>query len=266
MGKDDGPSINWGALTAFSGLLVAFGALAYVLGLLVMWIPASKATHDFVLSWSTVSLMPRTTVAGIGVRWSLVGAHLLYVVLSIPLWFLGLWVYSNFQEPMPIRRKALAYVGIVVSIFALVLALLYVERIIAYLSDLPRLRYALVPIVMVASLSPLLKDRIESGSISQSAVRRVLLTAAFFIFLNFVTSIFVITSVGQLGRPVAEVTGDKEIKGSFTGLLWTHTEGFWYLFDREYSLCAIPDEYVRTVRIVKSGSEKGNAARLTSCP
>jgi len=167
---------------------------------------------------------------------------------------------------MPIRRKALAYVGIVVSIFALVLALLYVERIIAYLSDLPRLRYALVPIVMVASLSPLLKDRIESGSISQSAVRRVLLTAAFFIFLNFVTSIFVITSVGQLGRPVAEVTGDKEIKGSFTGLLWTHTEGFWYLFDREYSLCAIPDEYVRTVRIVKSGSEKGNAARLTSCP
>jgi hypothetical protein len=156
--------------------------------------------------------------------------------------------------------------GIVVFVCALVWALWEVEVIIANASDLPPLRYALAPVVMVAVLFPLLHERIKSGSISQSTIRRVLWTAAFFIFLDFVTSIFVISSVGHLGRPVAEVTSDKEPKDVTTGLLWTHTEGFWYLFNREYNLCAIPDDYVRTVRIMKSGPEREFAPRLTSCP
>ena len=79
MDRDDKPLIDWGVLSAIAALVVAFGALAYVLGLLAMWFPASKETQDFALSWYATSLVPQTTVAGIGVRWSLVGSHLLFV-------------------------------------------------------------------------------------------------------------------------------------------------------------------------------------------
>ncbi len=268
MGRDD-VSQFWSALTALAGLLVAFGAMAYVLGLLAMWIPASKATEDFILSWSAVSLVPRTTVAGVGVRWSLVGGHLLYVVLSIPLWILVLWVWDGLSA-IGISKpsgsvRTLAYVGIGALSIGLVLAFVYVKVIIAFASDLPLLRHVLMPIILVVVLSPLILELIKSGSITWQMTKRVLWIAAFFILLNFVTSIFVIGFVGPLGRPVAEVTGDNELRDGTTGFLWTHTEGFWYVFDEDYNLCAISDEDVEIVRI-REWPGKDKDPNLTSCP
>ena len=95
--RDDKPLIDWGVLSAIAALVVAFGALAYVLGLLAMWFPASKETHDFALSWYATSLVPQTTVAGIGVRWTLVGSHLLFVFFSFHScsWCHGSTVYTK---------------------------------------------------------------------------------------------------------------------------------------------------------------------------
>jgi hypothetical protein len=269
--RRDTPLINWGELTALSALFVAFGAMVYSVGLLAMWIPAAQATQDFALSWYVVSLMPRTTVAGIGVRWSLVGSHLLFVLFLLPLLFLVQWVSSLYQtrsldrlRPNTLKASAID-ISIVVYVSALVWALFHVGLISPMVAHMPVLRYLLLPLIVLYLLDPLVREFLEFGSNSRPVKRRVLRRAAVLIIINFVTSILVISTVGQVARPVAELRVKKGFKTDVTGELWTHTEGFWYVFDQEKNLCAIPDAEVRIVRIWKRGATREDAPKLTSC-
>ena len=245
--------------------------MVYVVGLLAMWIPAAQATQDFALSWYVVSLMPRTTVAGIGVRWSLVGSHLLFVIFLLPLLFLVQWVYGLHQtrslvrlHPNTLKASAID-ITIVVYLSALAWALFHVELISPLVAHVPGIRYLLLPLIVLYLLSPLVREFLEFGSNSRLVKRRVLRRAAVLIIINFVTSTLVISTVGQVSRPVAELSVKKGFKSGITGELWTHTEGFWYVFDHDNNLCAIPDADVRIVRIWKRGATKEDAPRLTSC-
>ena len=259
MDRDNVPLIDWGELTALSALFVAFGAMVYVVGLLAMWIPAAKDTQDFALSWYVVSLMPRTSVAGIGVRWSLVGSHLLFVIFLLPLLFLVQWIYHLYEAHSlsrlrPTTIKALAVnIGIVIYVFALIWALLHVELISPKVFLVPGLRYLLLPIIVLIVFCPLARDFLEFGSISRAAKRRVLRRATLFILINFVTSVLVISTVGQVSRPVAEMSGERGLKGGITGELWTHTEGFWYVMKdggkHSGAMVAVPDDNAAAVRI-----------------
>jgi hypothetical protein len=271
--RDDKPLIDWGVLSAIAALVVAFGALAYVVGLLAMWIPASTETHDFALSWYATSLVPRTTVAGIGVRWTLVGSHLLFVFFLLPLLFLVPWLYRlyekqhlNYLKPTTFRALAID-MGIAGYFAALIWTLIHVELIVSKVSVLPGLRYALLPIILVVVFIPhLVSDFREFGSISRPTKRHLLGRAALLILINFGASLLVIATTGQLSLPVVQVSGSKELKGGITGNIASHTEGFWYVFDREKNLCAIPDENVEIVRLWKGGPAEDNLPKPTLCP
>jgi hypothetical protein len=271
--RDDKPLIDWGVLSAIAALVVAFGALAYVVGLLAMWFPASTETHDFALSWYATSLVPQTTVAGIGVRWTLVGSHLLFVFFLLPLLFLVPWLYRlykkqhlNYLKPTTFRALAID-MGIAVYFAALIWTLIHVELIASKVSVLPGLRYALLPsILVVVFIPPLVRDFRESGSISRPTKRHLLGRAALLILINFGASLFVIATTGQLSLPVVQLSGSKELKGGVTGNIAGHTEGFWYVYDREKNLCAIPDENVEIVRLWKAGPAADKLPKPTLCP
>jgi len=59
----------WDYAAGVSGLAVLFGALIYALGLVVVFAPLLRTeTHDVSTAWHATFLVPRSTVAGLGVR------------------------------------------------------------------------------------------------------------------------------------------------------------------------------------------------------
>ena len=61
-------------------IVAGVGGATYILGLVTLWAPiAWSYTHDFDTAWYAVSLVPKTTVAGLGVRYLLAPA-LLYTM------------------------------------------------------------------------------------------------------------------------------------------------------------------------------------------
>ncbi len=276
--RDDAPLIDWGVFSALSALIIAFGAMAYALGLLAMWLPASRYTQDFILSWYVVSLMPNTAAAGIGIRWSLIGAHLPFVLLSLPLYFLVGWFFRLYGAH-ELRRlspnssiKAWVFgVSIVIYVALLVLALAQVKVVVPTLLAVPGLRYFPLPIIVsVFLLWPLAQDRRELGYVSRSTQRRMLRRAALLVLINFAMGFYVISTVGKVSRPIVQMSVEVSRKGqsdrTVIGELWTNTEGYWYVFDKGRNVCAMPSEDVQIVQIMKRGESNDNVPKPTSCP
>jgi hypothetical protein len=59
----------WTSIADISALVAVLAAAIYVLGLFTLWVPIyTTYTHDFEAAWHAASLVPRTLVAGLGVR------------------------------------------------------------------------------------------------------------------------------------------------------------------------------------------------------
>lgn len=70
-----------------SALLAIFAGTTYALGLMAIWVPTVVITNDIDTAWLAVSMMRRTVVAGVSIRY-LFGIPLL--VLGAPLTFIAL--------------------------------------------------------------------------------------------------------------------------------------------------------------------------------
>jgi hypothetical protein len=89
--------------------------------------------------------------------------------------------------------------------------------------------------------------------------------ATLFILLNFITSLVVIGVAGKLSPPEVRLSRTGQMNDPITGLLWTHTETYWYVFDAEKSILrGIPDKNVRLVRIWR-GEDEEDAPKSKSC-
>jgi hypothetical protein len=183
-------------------------------------------------------------------------------------WLYRLYQKQNLNYLKPTTFRALARnMGIAVYFAALIWALIHVELIVSKVSVLPGLRYALLPSILAVLFIPLLvRDFREFGSISRQTKRHLLGRAALLILISFGTSLLVIGATGQLSLPVVQVSGSKEFKGGITGNIAGHTEGYWYVYDREKNLCAIPDENVEIVRLWKGGPAEAKHPKPTLCP
>jgi hypothetical protein len=68
-GKQNEQRSWWDYIAGVSGLLVAIGGLIYVLGLFSLWAPLARSqTPDMVAAWQATSLVPKTVVAGLGLK------------------------------------------------------------------------------------------------------------------------------------------------------------------------------------------------------
>jgi hypothetical protein len=77
----------WDYIAGASGLSVAVGGLIYVLGLFSLWAPIARTqTPDTVAAWQATSLVPKTVVAGLGVKqlvaFPLFAGALIFIVTS----------------------------------------------------------------------------------------------------------------------------------------------------------------------------------------
>ena len=109
------PNISFGEISA----LLAVAAIGiYLVGLFALWFPISRTfTGDFTSAWYAVSLLPRTVVAGQGVR-----QVLAYPVLSV---FVLCFIYLAVGVVKKRLRVDLITASLIVALVIAVLVLVY---------------------------------------------------------------------------------------------------------------------------------------------
>jgi hypothetical protein len=260
------------SLAEVSALLAVFGAMTYVLGLFALWVPIARAyTHDFTSAWYAASLVPKTIIAGQGVK-ELLGLPLftvLGVVVVIMIRQLTLRSDEDTAEAA-FRRFSwflIAITAICVPFFGYyplfktltssAMEGSYVDVLGVYLEHFRYIQnYAAAWVVLLgASLTALylsynrefLGLQLSSENpLPKVTDRRLVLSSFALVFgLSFLGG-FVNTSLySQPPMPTVEITGTSKVEGA----LLTHTEGFWYVFNQDGELIAIPDDEVKTVRV-----------------
>jgi hypothetical protein len=260
-------------LVQVSALVTAFAALIYVLGIVALWMPIARAfTNDFSTALYAVSLMSRTVVAGQGVR-SLFGP-----ALVITLYLLLYYLLMAVQLELYIRafdRKPRKWLRRFFNLWLLVVGSLAIGGVLEPYVFPPSSGPASVPgsenlvlALQIASFALYLfgltvltvayKFRegnwgwgtfgreYEKGSlISSSWWRKKVLPYVVLFSLFVVLSSFPLAAAQDPPLPQIRVDGTSKTEG----YLLVHSDGFWYLFDKEGDLLAIPDSEVKTVRI-----------------
>lgn len=215
-----------------SAVLAVLAALTYLLGLLVLWLPIARThTDDLTTAWHAVSLVPRPVVAGLGVGQLLpvptltVAAFAAFVLV---LAFVGLNVGRRWGERAVKWRVGISTVIVGVVVVA------FVELV------NPRTAYPLI--AASAALVALGWIRGFIGGLSHERYWWVPWTV-------FITVLYAGSAVNIVSRapplPPVEIRTTTETQGN----LLAHTEGFWYVFNSEGDLIAIPDDEVKSVRI-----------------
>jgi hypothetical protein len=252
-------SIGIGDLAA---IITAGGAVIYVLGLIGFTVPIYKEfTNDLSTAWYAVSLLPRTVVAGQGVR----------IWVQYPLGVTTLALLSSWLRPIISPQRAepvdtdatILGIGITtLTALSLLVALLLFGIVIVgshkirmwskgwkdtrtLLEELIILLLAVVGIIIAVGV-------LTFGEA---------LPLAYKIPAVFAGS-FLVGLPDAINRtpplPKVEITkqpGDTT-KGNSSptrGYLVAHSDGYWHLFDQNKTLLAIPDEQVLQV-CMKSGA------------
>jgi hypothetical protein len=249
-------SIGIGDLAA---IITAGGAVIYVLGLIGFAVPIYRAfTNDLSTAWYAVSLLPRTVVAGQGVRiW--VQYPLGVTILAL----LGLWLgpmISPLQsEPVEPGTTILGIDIVTLTALSLWVALMVLGIVIVgglkirmWRKGWKDTRALLEEFIML--LLPVVGFIIAVGGTTFGAAQA--LPLAYQILVFFAGS-FLVGLPGAIKRtpplPEVEITeqpGGDTTKGNASptrGYLVAHSDGFWHLFDQNKALLSIPDERVLQV-------------------
>jgi hypothetical protein len=238
-------SIRIGDLAA---ILTVGGIAIYVLGLIGLAVPIRRVfTRDLTTAWYAVALIPKTVVAGQGVRiWlrfplvctalfllatavaptSAIAAYLLLTVIIGGAATLGAWKATELTRIERLLGGVGAFAGATVIYFGA--NGLTNNRLLSHL-ELPGL------------LSAFLRE-------SHWLVSVLLLILGGFL-LGLTPAI---AAAPQL--PAAKITkqdGGEEGPHPPKRYLVAHSDGYWHLFDENNDLLSIPDDQVSSVRIVR---------------
>ena len=286
MAEDEPPSESSGkeksrttaslaTLVQVSALFTVFAALIYVLGIVALWMPIARAfTNDFSTALYAVSLMSRTVVAGQGVR-SLLGPGL-YVTLGFLLGYLLLALEVELYIRAFNRKPTGPLSSLLIYLPFYVLAFLVISGATPYIFPSPTGRIGapgsenlvlaleiaawalyflgLVVLVVVYRVREgnwgfrMLGSDYEKGLVFSSTWWKKLLPYVPQLFLVVVLYSFPAAAAQDPPLPEIRVDGTSNTEG----YLLVHSDGFWYLFDKEGDLLAIPDSEVKTVRIARN--------------
>jgi hypothetical protein len=275
-----------------ASLVTIVGAATYVTGLLAFWGPIRRAyTHDFVTAWHATSLVPRVVIAGQGVKELLLPCLILALIGSvIALAFMyQFWLFRNRRGTVGSLLAGLVswfiYSNVVLLFlgkYFLGLGLLdfyargYKESpYYAWTHGTPFdwMPFFLLAIVMGCILGAtyivarLFIRRVRNSSDGLQATsflgylegilrplwrrpRRHFVAALALMFgALFFWVLFISISYSPPPLATVEISGTRPAEGK----LVTHTDGFWYIFDSEGGLVAIPDIEVKTARVSPPG-------------
>jgi hypothetical protein len=238
-------------LGSAAGLVASVGALAYVLGLLALWIPINRTyTNDLDTAWYVTSLIPNTMVAGIG------AGKLLAMASVHPILFLTAFV--GLLAAVSYAYRHWGFRGMVITLNALVILGMLIVMVPTFLSRRAVTPDYLVPLAATSICLGMLNvlmfvgkghGRIEKflSNLLQSKI--IWAFTCFYGLLFYVISVMTVMSQPPPLPPVS-ITGASDASGT----LLTHTDGFWYVFHREgneerWHLVAIPDDEVDIVRV-----------------
>jgi hypothetical protein len=255
-------------LAELSAQFAGISAVVYVIGLLSLLMPISADTGSSV-AWYAVALVPRTVVAGHGLRLMVLSvALILFVVLTfVPLGIalvLGYFAYE--WRPWNLRKRW--YQWIVWLLILLPAALLAFSL---YLGFGPRFTLYLANHMVAGFFGPqALSDTsklhiidylvmVLGGIGGFLALAKMAVSVRHFdwrgLFVGFMiffisTSSLAITQIADSppSLPRVEVSGPDRAR-STKGLLLSHSEGFWYVLNSGKDVVAIPDGKVDKVRL-----------------
>lgn len=234
-----------------SAVLALVGAITYSLGLIALLMPIALGyTHDFSSAWYAVSLAPKTVVVGQGIR-HLLGTPTLIVIGYLAGW--GLYRYfddiiSQMQGYMG-RLLKLSFLAVVIALIALGFWLTW--RWLQTPNSLHPAGYILYGAIAGALVGkPFPKTAArnnDSNSPDMLEIRRqmkrtmIVGTSVWLFLLGFAS----IALLNEPPLPSVEIDGANVTEGK----LLNHIDGFWYVFNEEGELVAIPDAEVKKVRV-----------------
>jgi hypothetical protein len=233
-----------------SALLAVAAVGIYVLGLIALWVPIARYyTQDFAQSWYAVALVPRTVVAGQGIKVLLEPIVVVAVTGMLALLFDFLQSYFN-------RLIAVIIIGVLLVV--VLIGFFSLSPYIPSFWDIPvefrvpwlnRLSIAIVVVLTLVAAtvnaSVLMNGLTVLGQ--EVGTGRTLKSVVIVFVLSFASGL--IQAVGS-NPPLPQVT----VEGTTTteGALLTHVDRFWYVFDQTSTLISIPDSEITEVRISSS--------------
>jgi hypothetical protein len=246
------------ALTTVAGIAV------YVVGLIGLAIAIRREfTRDISTAWYVVALLPRTVVAGQGVRIWLVWP----VSLAMLLTALVALIAGHPNLALLIPGLGLA--------FATLLAFLVLRSTtrtahlpmdnqwgVGHLVAITAVAGLVGSIMMSKGTHLIFLTAISAGNlVPDSPSRNLLVGAVLFTFGGFFVALPGAVVVSDPLPPVRIDMGSGV--ACLDGYLVTHADGFWYFFDEYKELQAIPDAKVfgvRTIEEAEIGRAKGDAS------
>jgi hypothetical protein len=218
-------------------LITTAGATFYVLGLVGLAMPIYRTfTHDLSTAWYVVSMVPRTVVAGQGVR-----IWLQWPIFVIALAFIGGFLWGLIIGGSSRTDLVLLLVGFVI--------VAYQARKLK-MGCLSALLYLIGVEVGVVLINLGAGNYI--GYLVQSGTSTLVGTIEIFFGSLLVGLLPAITAQPPLPKVVlAKQDGPtiEEVPDSLEGRLVAHSDGFWHLFvEEQHELLSIPDDKVLGAR------------------
>lgn len=247
-----------------AALVTVLGVTIYIVGLIALcWPIYRRVTDDASTAVFAASMVPRTVVAAQGVRifvgFPLIAALFLLTVVSMARWlpkFFELVSGKSLQEATTVHLVFVAGVAIVVTLcFVTAVKRLSDEHLFDFFYT-PATKSDASPVRRISIALSALGGAAAGGflflTVDQMSWTTILLALAVFfgsIALSGVPDAISITPPLP-GVNVKEKDKEGEVKREYQGMLLTHSENHWYVFDTESNILhMIPDESADVVSV-----------------
>ena len=264
-------------ITRLSGLVAAVAGVIYLLGLVALWAPIARVyTDSLSAAVSIVALVPKTEVAGHGIAIIIAPTVLTVftgVVISLLLHFYRYLVVPPLHR---LAKRPALIIEVVVMFVSIGCALLLVEwitagrwlswllsthaptqgsgsNVISYLAAGSVLFFILGAASWIFGLSRAVevKERLIPSIDWRMAFKYLSISLAF-------TAVAAGLQGAAQDPPLSTVTVSETTNQIVDGDLLAHTDRYWYVFDSEKTLLAIPDSQVKTIYLCTSQAEKAS--------
>jgi hypothetical protein len=249
-------------LAEIAALITVAGAAIYGLGLLGLAWPIHKRwNNDASTTWYAMSLIPRTVVAGQGVR-IFVGFPTLMAILLLIWWlivFPTLRLLSVSVSNLAAWAVGILALGVLGAGGYWLLRSKYRQRIQWLLGptpEFPRYRWLIWITVVLAIPTLFVAGRLAAGAIRVQA-QFPFITVELGLLVVAVTLTFLASFLLQLidataikpPLPTVEIALSDRTGTVLEGKLLTHTEGVVHFFDERHQLTSMPDSKISSVRV-----------------
>lgn len=253
-----------------AAVLTAAGVTIYVLGLIGIYISIRRNTlRHTSTAWYVTSLVPRTVVAGHGVRiW--LGLPLFFTVVGL----LIVGVTAVVRTTWLVQNTYLVLSGFTLAIFGFI----WVYTLLYTLLIRGQLRWSIWLVNTITQWVGAFSIGLAAALFSKGLGKEAGKPAPGFVWIDSIQNVFLVggvllfvgaffcgvtlamTIVVDLPFPRVRIALKDEgvtLKGvRLEGQLVAHSDGFWHLFsDKDKEFLSIPDERVLAVRIQERGAE-----------